>query len=146
MNKRGFLMPIFCAPMLACAMQPATGARVYRPSQVVHDIEKLRGKTIRVSGYLELGPERRGLWDRSGDPDATQGRSADDAIWDHCITVYHDRAGAAAFGRVAKAMVEVIGKVGTAADDQATVDLWACNDVHITVTGVRRKHVIERAD
>jgi hypothetical protein len=130
-----------------CLQARIEGGHTYSPSEVIRYAPSLRGKSIHIYGYLELGPEAHGLWDNKSDVDAPLGAQPENGIqpWEQCVTVYHDRGGAAAIGRTSKAMVEVIGKIGVRPRESDRVDLWSCGQVYVIVTSVVRKQIIAPA-
>jgi hypothetical protein len=87
----------------------------------------------------------RALWDDPRDPEAAKSPTSPDTIWDRCITVYYGSKGGAEIGRVSKAIVEIIGRIGVIKDDSRGIDLWSCNKVYIHVSAVVRKKVIAPA-
>jgi hypothetical protein len=130
------------ATMIGCVSpMPSMPVKVYRPSEVVRDAAAFEGKAISMSGYLILEDEARAFWDSEDDADEVvrRGASGGDPIWNRCITAYFDRKTVRSLSIPTKANIEVIGTVGVTNRDKDGVDLWACNDVYITVHQLIRK-------
>jgi len=115
--------------------RPPGSPPAYRPSDIVHNIQSLNGREIRVAGYFRLGAETRALWDSRPLYEAARerGASGGDPIWNHCITAYYDIAIAREVESAAGSVIDAVGTVGIQRDGNESVDLWGCNDVHITI-------------
>lgn len=107
----------------------------YTPSEVVNNISSLDGRVIRVTGYLIIGQDTRALWNSRDDVAAVTRDhiSGRDPIWNHCITAYYDFAIARLVQHASGSDVEVVGTVVDNRDHQRGVDLWACNDISISI-------------
>ena len=127
----------FAFLLSACVADVGTDSRTYRPSEVVAEADTLRGRLIRVRGYLILRTEAHGLWDSRDDHDYIQSRlpHPDDPVWTHCITAYYDERGVRAIGRNHPRDMVAVGEIGVARSDNS-IDFGACNDVYITITDV----------
>lgn len=140
--SRGLAAIVAASVVAGCvSAQSPVSPPTYRPSDIVQNIQSLNGREIRIVGYLRLGSETRALWDSRAlyETAGERGASGGDPIWNHCITAYYDLAIAREAQSAAGSMIEAVGTVGVQRDEDENVDLWGCNDVHITIHRIIRQ-------
>lgn len=121
--------------------KPVAPNPIIKPSDVTRDAGVLKGKIVSISGYLILGDEAHAFWNSKADADEVvqRGASGGDPIWNRCIAIYFNRKIARSLRIPTRGNIEVRGKVGVTDRKKDGVDLWACNDVYVTVDRLVRK-------
>ncbi|MEA3030030.1 MAG: hypothetical protein QOG13_1355 [Sphingomonadales bacterium] len=125
-----------------CSNVASQAPSPYRPSAVVGNIDHLRGRRVRIDGYLILGQDTRALWDSRSDAEtvaSTLPASAND-IWNHCITAYYQLSLGSRLEQLSGSDVSVEGTIGVNRNEDDEVDLWSCNDVYVNIDRIVPRH------
>lgn len=73
-----------CASSVEVSSDPARNDIRLTPSGLVAEAAEYDGRSVTVRGYLQVGPEARGLWDTKEDVEKANFRKA-------CVTVLNSR-------------------------------------------------------
>jgi hypothetical protein len=103
---------------------PVNGSML--PSGVIQNHESLNGQDVRLSGYLVVEFEDRGIWDSKKSRDKSDGLS-------RCVSLLIPRNVLADMERLSKTHVVIEGRIVSDFRSRGTAILGACNFVAIEV-------------